>query len=149
MSSNTKIVVLRSKEVIYTLILIFAIILALVLILSLYLPAATDSDIQSDTAVSSMYIPGVYTTTLSLGNTDLELQVILDSDHINSISFANMSESVATMYPLINPTLDELSAKVIASQSIEQISYSTENKYTSLLILNAISQALEKGTVTN
>lgn len=149
MSSNTKIVVLRSKEVIYTLILIFAIILILAIILSLYLPVSKDLDTSPDSTVSSLYLPGIYTATLSLGNTDLELQVTLDDNHINSISIANMSESVATMYPLINPTLDELSAKIIAAQSVEQVSYSTENKYTSLLILNAISQALEKGAVSH
>ncbi|MFQ7491718.1 MAG: hypothetical protein ACLRMH_13155, partial [Lachnospiraceae bacterium] len=53
-----------------------------------------------------------------------------------------------TMYPLMEPCLDELTAKVIDNQGLENISYSTESKYTSILLLNAISQSLSKAAVS-
>ena len=143
MSSNTKIVVLRSKELIYTIVLLIVGIFIIAVLLSLFLPTGGNTT-TTDTNQETTYVPGVYSTTLSLGNTDLQLQVTVDSNHINDISFVNLSETVATMYPLVEPTLSELSAKIIDAQSIELVSYSTENKYTSLLLLHAVSQVLEK-----
>lgn len=52
-------------------------------------------------------------------------------------------KAVTTMYPLMEPCLDELTAKVIDNQGLENISYSTESKYTSILLLNAISPVPE------
>ena len=48
------------------------------------------------------------------------------------------------MYPLMEPALDALSSQIYASQSTENITYGEENKYTSMMLLDAINQALEK-----
>ena len=93
MSSKTKIVVLHMKEIIYTAVFaVFAIILIL-LLLVMFLPRAKET---SGKAVN--YQAGVYTSDLTLGNT----------------------------------------------QSLENISYSEDNPYTSQVILNAIEEALKK-----
>lgn len=75
---------------------------------------------------------------------NVELQVAVDRDHINSITLTNLDESVTTLYPLMRPTLSELSAVILSEQSIENVSYSDENRYTSMLLLQAISEALDK-----
>ncbi|MCI7791526.1 MAG: hypothetical protein MR531_12265, partial [Lachnospiraceae bacterium] len=102
---------------------------------------------ESMTQSRTAYVPGVYTSTLQLGTTNLEMQVVVDTNHINAISLTNLDETVTTMFPLMEPTLTELANKVLAAQSIENISYSTETKYTSLLLLNSMSQALDKAKV--
>ena len=91
---------------------------------------------------------GVYSSTLQLGNAAAQLQVTVDADHINAIELINLDEAVTTMYPLMEPCLDELTAKVIDNQGLENISYSTESRYTSILLLNAISQSLSKAAVS-
>ena len=48
------------------------------------------------------------------------------------------------MYPLIEPSFDELAQQIETNQSLEGITYSDDNRYTSMLLLNAISQSLEK-----
>ena len=48
------------------------------------------------------------------------------------------------MYPLMEPALDELSAQIIETQSLENITYSDDNKYTSMVLLNAITTSLEQ-----
>ena len=48
------------------------------------------------------------------------------------------------MYPLMEPALDALSSQIYAAQSTENITYEEENKYTSLMLLDAIDKALEK-----
>ena len=53
------------------------------------------------------------------------------------------------MYPLMEPTLDALSTQICESQSTENITYSEENKYTSMLLLDAINKALDKARIAD
>ena len=144
MSAHTKIVVLRSKELLYTILLLFIGILIILVLLSLFLPSDSDSVSQDSAA---LYVPGVYSTTFQLGNAAAQLQVTVDADHINGIELINLDEAVTTMYPLMEPCLDELTAKVLDQQGLDNVSYSSESKYTSIMLLNAISQSLEKAAV--
>jgi len=225
MSSNTKIVVLRSKELVYALVLLVVSVLIIMVAVSLFIPSkdsaspvptqnteepmeqvpsqtpsqtapktspstetpksaspgntqnttpnenttTTPSDTLNDTpsgtttpgstlngtssntttdgsvpSAQGTYVPGIYSSTLLLGNMNVELQVAVDKDHINSITLTNLDESVTTLYPLMRPTLSELSAVILSEQSIENVSYSDENRYTSMLLLQAISEALDK-----
>ena len=147
MSSHTKIVVLRSRELLYTILLLVIVILIAIVLFSIFVPGADSSEPESMTQSQTAYVHGVYTSTLQLGTTNLEMQVVVDADHINAISLTNLDETVTTMFPLMEPTLTELANKVLAAQSVENISYSTETKYTSLLLLNSMSQALDKARV--
>ena len=144
MSAHTKIVVLRSNELLYTILLLFVGILIILVLLSLFLPSDSDSVSQDSAA---LYVPGVYSTTLQLGNAAAQLQVTVDADHINGIELINLDEAVTTMYPLMEPCLDELTAKVLDQQGLDNVSYSSESKYTSIMLLNAISQSLDKAAV--
>lgn len=156
MSSNTKILVLHSKTLLYTLLLLFAGILVTILLFSAFVtPTKNTENIEhdieqnspSETSVSdeTAYIPGIYSTCVKLGSAHAEIKVYLDANHINHIELAHLDESVATMYPLMSPLLDELATKVINAQSVENITYSTENRYTSLILLNAINNTINKG----
>ena len=68
----------------------------------------------------------------------------VDENHINSISLVNLDETMETMYPLVRPALDELSEQITANQSLDDITYSQNNQYTSIVLLSAIEEALEK-----
>ena len=48
------------------------------------------------------------------------------------------------MYPLMEPTLDALAEQIYEKQSTENITYEDDNKYTSMLLLEAIKTALSK-----
>ena len=52
------------------------------------------------------------------------------------------------MYPLIEPSFDALAEQITQSQSLEGITYSDDTRYTSMLLLNAISQSLEKAAAS-
>ena len=90
------------------------------------------------------YIPGVYTSDVTLNNTALEVEVTVDDSHINSIRFSNLDESVAAMYPLVQPAIEDIAEQIYDSQSLENIQYSSDSPYTSQLILQAVKDALEK-----
>ena len=139
MSSKTKIVVLHMKEIIYT---ILFVVLAIVLILLLvFMFGAKDKDGK---AAEQKYMPGVYTSGLTLNNTPLEVEVSVDESHINSIRFTNLDDTVTTMFPLIQPAIEEIAEQVYEKQGLDDIKYSEENPYTSQVIVNAIDDALKK-----
>ncbi len=140
MSSKTRIVVLHMKEVIYTAIFI---VLAIVLILLLVFMFGSDRNNQ-DAQETAVYNAGVYTSTVQLEGQTLDVQVVVDEDHINSVSLVNLDETVATMYPLLQDSMDTISQQIYEDQSTENISYTAENQYTTTILLDAVESALEK-----
>lgn len=139
MSSKTRIVVLHMKEIIYTAIFaVFAIVLIL-LLLFMFLPKAKETN-----AETQKYTPGIYTSDLTVGSANLTVEVTVDRSSITSIRFSNLDETVASMYPLIQPSIEDIAKQVIDTQSLEDIQYSEDNPYTCQVILNAIDEALKK-----
>lgn len=171
MSAKTKIVVLRMKELIYTGIFVALGILLIILLIIMFLPGKeapsssglqpsgstgqdasldnTDSTSASSTDVTvtssaTTYIPGIYTTELILNDQAIDVEVIVDQSSITSVRLVNLSETVTTMYPLLEPTFENICTQVYEKQSVEGITYATESKYTSLVLLEAIRSSLEK-----
>ena len=139
MSSKTKIVVLHMKEIIYTAVFVVLGILLIILLAFMFFPK------QKDTKdIEKKYIPGIYTSTVTLNNTNLEIEVVVDSSHINAIRFSNLDESITTMYPLAQPTIEYMAEQIYDTQSLENIAYNQDSPYTSQVILNAIADALKK-----
>lgn len=155
MNSKTKIVVIHMKEL-----LIGAVIAVAVIILLIFTIVALSSKSKSDkvngpvsskttssTNIKNTYNPGVYTTSVSLNGNPVDIQVTVDKEKINSIELVNVSEAVTTMYPLIQDSFNELTASVIENNSVENVTYESDNKYTSTMFLNAIQTALEKAVI--
>ena len=143
MSSRTKIVVLHMKEIIYTAIFAALGILLIVLLTIMFRP-----DKGADSAeTGKQYTPGIYTSTLTLNNTNLEVEVSVDSSRINSIRFSNLDETVTTMFPLIQPAIEDIAEQVYETQSLDDISLSEDAPYTSQIILDAIKEAAGKAAV--
>ena len=139
--SKTKIVVIQRKELIYTGIFVGLGILLICLLIFMFRPAS-----QTDTAsqTTASYKPGVYTTELSLNDTLLNIEVVVDENHVNSVSFSNIDQSVSAMYPLLEPTLSDIESQLCNNVDISEISTSENNKYTQTLLLDAIEETLEK-----
>lgn len=144
MSAKTKIVVLHMKEVVYTLIFAGLGILLILLLIFMFLPGKDDASTETMT-----YVAGVYTSTIQFNDNTMDVQVSVDGERINSIALNNLSDTVATMYPLMEPAVENIAAQVVKNQSTENISYSDENQYTSMVILDAIEDALEKAKTGN
>ena len=143
MSSRTKIVVLHMKEIIYTAVFAALAVLLIVLLMFMFLPKNKEARTNEE-----KYMPEVYTSTVTLNNTALEVEVTVDEAHINSIRFSNLDETVATMFPLIQPAIEDIAEQVYDHQSLENIQYSEDNPYTSQVIINAIEEALKKAETT-
>lgn len=159
MSSKTKIVVLHMKELVYTGIFVLLGILFIIFLLILFVPGDDDAATSDNTSVEtegtdttstqsvssdSLYIPGLYNTELILNDQVVNVEVIVNQSEITSVKLVNLSEAVTTMYPLLEPTFDSIAEQIYETQSIENISYASEHKYTSLVLLEAIRKSLEK-----
>lgn len=145
MSSKTKIIVLHMKEIIYT--AIFAALGILLIILLVFMFRPDGKKKQADTGAERQYTPGTYTSALTLNNTTLEVEVSVDESRINSIRFSNLDESVTTMFPLIQPAIEEIAEQIYETQSLEDIRLSEQTPYTSQVILDAIAETVEKAAV--
>ena len=195
MSANTKIVVLRRKELLYTGIFAALGVLFVILLLMLLLPgkdadtssgapdspdgtaetampdnvadlgrssqfsaaedASTGVDAVADagavldsasgpSGTDNTYIPGIYTTELILGSETANVEVIVSDHAITSVSLADPSETLTTMYPLLEPTMESLNDQLCEMQDPSQVTYSAETRYTSLVLLEAVKASLEK-----
>ena len=149
MSSKTKIIVLHMKEVVYTTVFLALAILLLVVFLIMFgsgkkesakKPAAS----STGSAESARYIPGIYTSTISLGDQTFDIQVDVEQDRITAISMNNLSETTAAMYPLMEPALDTIASQIYVNQTTEGLIYGEDNRYTSELLVMAIDQALDQ-----
>ena len=145
MSSKTKIVVLHMKELVYTGIFALLGIWFVALIIMMFLPGNKSA---KETSSMGIYQPGVYSTSLTLGGNSIDIEVVVDENNINSIRLVNLDEAVATMYPLIESSFQDLVNQICESQSLDGITYSDDNKYTTLVLLDAISTSLDKAKIS-
>lgn len=161
MSSNPKIIVLKTREIIYTLVLLFLAILLIVCLVLMFSgklktkpSQSTDGGVQTQTQAAAeasenlsddaIFTAGVYTTPVTLGDSTVEVEVTVDQNHINSIRLVNLSEAAEAAYPLVTPSLDHITSQILEKQTLEGITCPQENRYTSQLLLSAISDALDR-----
>ena len=143
MSSKTKIVVLHLKELIYTGIFAVLGILFIILLIIMFVPKNKEANNAVETP-SATYVPGIYTTSLILNDNVVDVAVTVDETNINDIRIVNLDDAVATMFPLLEPSFDDLANQIMKNQSLDNITYADDNKYTSMVLLNAIKTSLGK-----
>lgn len=143
MSSRTKIVVLHMKELIYTVVFVVLGIVLVLLLVFMFLPDKND-----ETKETMKYVAGVYTSSIIFNDNTIDVQVVVDENNINSIKLVNLDETVTTMYPLMEPALKNLTDQIYETQATANLTYNDDNQYTSMVLLNAINDALAKAEVT-
>lgn len=134
------------KEIIYTAIFVGLGILLITLFLVMFRPKK-DTVPTSGDAVA--YVPGVYSSAITLNSQDINVEVTVDSKKITSVTLVPLSEAVTTMYPLMQPAMDNLSPQILKNQSTKNISYPSESRYTSSVLIKAVDQSLTKAQKTD
>ena len=151
--SRTRIVILQVKELIYTAIFVALGILLLILLFVMFWPgkekktsSATTSTAVEQEASSNKYKSGVYTSEFSLGDSTINIQVTLDSDRVKAVELVNLDDSVATMYPLLKPAVEDISNQLSQNVSPDEVVLSDDSQYTQQMILDTISGILDEAS---
>lgn len=145
MSSKTRIIVLHMKEIIYTAIFLA---LAVVLAVILFFMFGPGKAAGTKTQEKSLYKPGVYTSSITLNDNSFDVEVTVNADRIKSIRLVNLSEATKASYPLMEPVLDSLASQIYSTQSLDDIQYAGDRKYTAQVLLAAITDAVKKAENT-
>lgn len=138
MKFETRIVVFKAKELIYTGIFVALGIVFIGLLVYMFVPREKDA-----AKPTAKYTAGVYSSELTIGDELLQVEVAVNSDHIESVDIKNMSKTVRTMYPLLTTSLEEINEKIGQVDSIEELTFENNNQYTNQLLKQAIASALE------
>lgn len=148
MSSNTKIIVLKSKELIYTGIFIVLGILLVLLLWYMFSPKKqSDKQTDENTETVTTYKPGVYSTQLNIGGSCLELQTTVNEHAVTHVDIVNLDETVTAMYPLVQPSVDAINEQLGLTGNLDDVTYASDNQYTTILLLEAAKQAAASATV--
>lgn len=141
--SGTKIVVFHLKEIIKT--AVFAIIGVILIILLIYFiaPKKSNDNLNNKT----QYTPGTYSSVLTLHNdAPLTVLVTVSEDQITEIALEEFDSSVDVFYPLLVPTMETISAKIIDTQSLDVLT-PEDNKITSEVLMYAIRSAVDEAAI--
>ena len=169
MRSNPKIIVLKTREILYTILLLFLVGLLIVCLVLMFsgqkrengftTSQQTAVSFQEETDISpsssaaeeaaATYTPGIYHSAVTLGDSSADIEVTVDANHINSIRLVNLSETTAASFPLVSPSLTHITSQILEKQTLDGITCPQENRYTSQLLLSAISDALNLARSTS
>lgn len=144
--SGTRIIVLQLKKLILTAIIAGLGIIAIV-VLTIMLTSGTINKGESASVTNQSekkYQAGVYTKEIQMGDASVNIQLSLDEDNVKSVTLVNLDESVETMYPLMQPTVEKISNQLAAGSSLEEIVVSEESQYTEKIILEAVSSMMNE-----
>lgn len=148
--AKTRIIVLKLKKLLRIGIPVILALVVFILLFALFISPKNDDSNSGEnvTPTSATYRAGVYNSVIELGDSFLNLEVVVDTDHINSVRLVNLDEATAAMYPLMEPAAADLSAQLSAGTPLSDITLSESTKYTQTLLLEGIKSTLEKATVS-
>ena len=118
------------KRQVYTIAFLILAVLLGILIYFMFGPGKSQT---TSAAGEGLYTPGVYRSSLTLNKNTFDVEVTVDQNNIQSIELVNLSESTTAMFPLVKPSLESLASQIVDSQSLDDLKYSTDRKYTCLL----------------
>lgn len=142
MGSKTKIIILQAKELIYTGIFVVLGIILIMVLIFMFSPRDKKDGVEP----TMQYVAGVYTSTITLGENKLNVEVAVDKNHIQSVKLENIDEAVTTMYPLLEPTLEDINTQLETVDTIDDVTFSENSQYTNTILKQAIKNALDKAS---
>ena len=142
--SQKKIVVIKLKQIIYGAIFVALGIVLIILLISLF---ASGKDDAKPTTNTAKYTAGVYTSVIALNDTTLNLEIVVDKDHVNSVRIVNLDEAITTMFPLVEPAINDIADQLSNDVDISAITATEDRKFTQTLLIEAVKQTLEKAVI--
>lgn len=144
--SRTRIVILQMRELIYTAIFVGLGIILLILLFVMFWPGKGGKDEAASVSgqTEQKYEAGVYTKEIQIGDAAVNIQLSLDENNVKAVELVNLDESVSTMYPLMEPTVEKISKQLAAGKAMDEIVVSQESQYTEKIIVEAVSEMMQE-----
>lgn len=142
--SKSRLFVFQLKELIYTLMFIILAIILVIVLINMFGKNNTNKKVKETSNFEISYNPGVYSTQVELNNSAIDVEVAVDSNNIKSISLTNLSDTVETMYPLLEPSIEYIETQLVNGIDVKDIELADSSKYTQTVLLNAVSSSLNK-----
>ena len=149
MSAKTKVIVLKSKELIYTGIFIVLGILLVLLLCYMFSPKKDKKPEPATSQTLATYQPGVYASNINIGGSTMELQTTIDEHAVTHLEIINPDETVTAMYPLLSPSVDAINSQLALTGSLDDVTYSGDSQYTTIVLLEAARQSAELARITD
>lgn len=147
--AKTRIIVLKLKKLLRVAIPAALVLALLILLFALFIsPDSDENEHAASVPTVATYRAGVYTSVIELNDSFLNLEVLVDTDHINSVRLVNLDEATAAMYPLMEPAAADISAQLAAGTPLSEVTLSESSKYTQTLLLGGIRTTLEKAMLS-
>ena len=137
---KTRFMVFRMKDIIRMGVFILVGVILLITLIWAVIPNRP-RDTQSASNIVGDFMPGTYTSYIILHNRPLTVSVTVDENHILDIGISEVPQAVEVFYPLIRPTMVNLSQEIIERQSTD-IYAPLETMHTTAVLLEAINTAL-------
>lgn len=129
------------KEMVY--IAVIAVLVILVLILFFVM-----SSQKTEKKNSRIYEAGMYTREITIGDSTITIQVLLDEKNVTSVEVIS-GDIEDAMYPLLKPVAEKISKELSAGKSVDEITLSEESLYTEKLLLDVISEILQEHRIAD
>lgn len=142
MGANTKIFVFKAKELIYTGIFIVLGVLFILLLIFMFLPKQEAKPNSTEPAME--YLAGVYSSTIHLGGSSLDVKVAITDEKVTSISLSGLDDTTKTMYPLLESAVEDINKQLQTVDSIDELTFDSESQYTNTLLKQAMQNAISK-----
>ena len=143
--SRTRIVILQMREIIYTAVFVGLGILLLIILFFMFWPDGKDENKeQADNGKTAVYEAGVYSKQMTVGDSVINLQVVLDEEQVKSVEMINLDDTVSAMYPLMKPSVESISNQRASGVSLDEVVLSDEGQYTEKMILNEVDSVLDE-----
>ena len=137
---RTKILVFQMKELIYTGLFV---ILGVTIVILLFALFGGKNQTPTTESQAKIYNPGTYSLELTL----LNMEVVVDSDRVKSVSLKNIDDSVTTMFPLLTPSLANIEKQLVNETDPENVILSDDSRYTEMMLLESVKEVLKKARV--
>ena len=144
--NKSRLFVFQLKEIIYTLMFIILAIILIVVLINMFSKNPSPKTKGTSTYEIS-YNPGIYSTQIKLNDSPIDVEVTVDSHNIKSISLNNLNDTITTMYPLLEPSVEYIETQLASGTSIDNIKLDESSQYTQSVILQAVKQSLNKAKV--
>ena len=99
---------------------------------------------RADNEKTAVYEAGIYNKEMTVGDSVINLQVVLDEEQVKSVEMTNLDDTVSAMYPLMRPSVESISNQLAAGASLDEVVLSDEGQYTEKMILNEVDNVLDE-----